>query len=354
MIISTIKGIKLEAISACVPKNKIDNRIFAKEHFESSNLDSTIKAVGIDERRVVKKDETTSLDLSIEAAKELFKDEKLKKSDFGAIIFVTVTPDKIMPNNASYAQHLLGFDENIAAFDINHACSGYIYGLWNAALIAKSINKKVLLLDGDINSHYVSPWDKSTALLFGDAGSATIISSTTGDNEWNFTFKTDASHRDALNVGIGFRDLLKKEHLDYNEYPDGSKRRFVDMSMNGEDVFNYVVLKVPKIIKEFLEEIETEVSDYDNLILHQANAFMLRKLARKIKFPLEDVPMSMSKYGNTSSVSIPLNMCSELENELNNNSSELLLCGMGAGLSTGVASIDINGCICTGVIEIDV
>ena len=352
MIISTITGIKIDAISACVPKNKIENRKFANEHFES-NMESIIKAVGIDERRVVRKDDTTSFDLSIESAKEIFKDEQLKKSDFGAIVFVTLTADKLMPNNASYAQHILGFDENIAAFDINHACSGYIYGLWNAALIAKSINKKVLLLDGDINSRYVSPWDKSTALLFGDAGSATVISPTTDNNEWNFTFKTDASHRDALNVGIGFRDLLKKEHLDYNEYPDGSKKRFIDMSMKGEDVFNYVVLKVPKIISEFLEEIEGEVSDYDSLILHQANAFMLRKLARKIKFPLENVPMSMNKYGNTSSASIPLNICSELKNDISNKSSDLLLCGMGAGLSTGVASINIDKCFCTGVIEID-
>jgi 3-oxoacyl-[acyl-carrier-protein] synthase III len=352
MIISTITGVKLEAISACVPKNKIDNRDFAKEHFDT-DLESTIKALGIDERRIVISENTTSLDLSILAAKEIFKDKIINKSDFGAIIFVTLTPDNLMPNNATYAQHLLGFDENVAAFDINHACSGYIYGLWNAALIAKSMNKKVLLLDGDINSHYVSPWDKSTALLFGDAGSATVVTPTGDNNEWYFTFKTDASHREALSVGIGFRDLLKKEHLDYCNYPDGSKRRFIDMSMKGEDVFNYVVLKVPKIINEFLEEIENEVTDYDNLVLHQANAFMLRKLARKIKFPLEDVPMSIGKFGNTSSVSIPLNICSELNNDIKSRSLELLLCGMGAGLSTGVASINTNECFCPGVLEVN-
>jgi len=94
MIISTISGIKLEAISACVPKNKIDNRKFAREHFDS-NLESTIKALGCDERRIVKKDDTTSLDLSIEAAKELFKNEKINKSDIGAGSIVT----KDIPSN---------------------------------------------------------------------------------------------------------------------------------------------------------------------------------------------------------------------------------------------------------------
>ena len=351
MIISTIKNVTIEAMSACVPKNKIDNFEFAKKHF-GEGLSSTIKAIGIDERRVVKKDDTTSLDLSLIAAKELLK-KKFDVSEFGAIVFVTLTPDNLMPNNASYVQHLLNFPQNIIAFDINHACSGYIYGLWNAAMIANNINKKVLLLDGDVNSHYVSPWDRSTALLFGDAGSATVVSPTKEGNEWNFTFMTDGSHRKALNVGIGFRNLLTKESLEYKEYPDGSKRRDIDMSMKGEDVFNYVVLTVPKIIKNFLEDIEQETDDYNYLILHQANAFMLRKLARKIKFPLERVPISMNKFGNTSSVSIPLNLCSELQREISNSKNNLLLCGMGAGLSTGLASIETNGCFIPNVVEVD-
>lgn len=351
MIVSSVSNINIEAISACVPKNKINNYEFAEEHL-SGDLSSTIKAIGTDERRVVKNDNTTALDLSVLAAKELLKNN-FNPQEYGAIIFVTLTPDNLMPNNASYVQSLLGFDNNIAAFDINHACSGYVYGLWNAALLANNLQKKVLLLDGDINSHYVSPWDKSTALLFGDAGSATIISPFKLQNEWNFTFMTDSTHRDALNVGIGFRNLLKKENLNYKDYPDGSKRRDIDMSMKGEDVFNYVVLTVPKIIKEFLNEIESDVSEYEYLVLHQANAFMLRKLARKIDFPLDKVPISINKYGNTSSVSIPLNICSELSNDIVKESSRLLLCGMGAGLSTGLASINISNCYNVGVLEID-
>jgi 3-oxoacyl-[acyl-carrier-protein] synthase III len=352
MIISSISNINIEAIAACVPKNKINNYEFAKINL-SGDLSSTIKAIGTDERRVVKNDNTTALDLSVLAAKELLKDN-FNPQEFGAIIFVTLTPDNLMPNNASYAQSLLGFDKNIAAYDINHACSGFIYGLWNAAMIANNLQKKVLLLDGDVNSHYVSPWDKSTALLFGDAGSATIVTPSEMNSNWNFTFMTDSTHRDALNVGIGFRNLLKKENLDYKDYPDGSKRRDIDMSMKGEDVFNYVVLTVPKIIKEFLNEIESDVNEHEYLVLHQANAFMLRKLARKIDFPLEKVPISMNKYGNTSSVSIPLNICSELTNVIGRKSSKLLLCGMGAGLSTGLVSLTLNKSFINNIIEVDI
>lgn len=347
MILSNVNGVNVEAISACVPFNEIDNNKFARENF-NKDFDSTIRAIGTLKRRVCKKETTTSLKLSIIAAEKIFKSNKFSKDDFGAIVFVTFNPEKLMPNNATYAQHLLGLNEDIAAFDINQACSGYVYGLWNAAMLAKNINKKVLLLDGDVNSHYISPWDKSTALLFGDAGTATVVSPNENSNKWDFTFITDGSNRDALVVNLA----SKKEHFEYKKYDDGSKRRFVDMYMDGERIFNYVVLTVPKVISKFLKEIEMKVENYDSLVLHQANAFMLRKLARKINFPLEKVPMSIGKYGNTSSASIPLNICSELNEEITQKSTDLLLCGMGAGLSTGIASININNCYCPGVLEV--
>ncbi len=352
MNVSVINGVEIEAISACVPENRIDNSLFAKQHFDT-DMGPTIRSLGIAERRVVLNRDSTSLDLCVRAAEEIFKTGEIDKEEFGAIVFVTLTPDNIMPNNASCAQHLLGFSIDIASFDINHACSGYIYGLWNAALIAKNMNKKVLLLVGDVNSNYVSPWDRSTGLIFGDAGSATVLSPRRNSHEWCFTFNTDASRRDALKVGIGFRRLPEPEHLEYVTYPDGSKRRSIDMEMDGIGVFSYVVTEVSTLIQDFMDELEVDASEYDNFVLHQANAFMLRNLAHKIKLPLEKMPLSLGKYGNTSSASIALNICSELSSAITNSSLNLLLCGMGAGLSTGIASINMDNCICPGVVEIN-
>lgn len=352
MNISKVSGIKIEAISAVVPQNTINNLDFARENFPNDNMENAINALGIATRHVINNPETTAVDLCVEAAKDIFIQNSVKADEIGAIIFVTLTPDNLMPNNASLVQHRLELPPNIPAFDLNHACSGYIYGLWVASLMANNLNKKVLLLDGDVNTKYISPWDKSTALLFGDAGTATVV--TPSDSGiWFFSFITDGSKRDSLIIpAMGFKRPLKAEDLQYQTYEDGSKRRMVDLLMKGEDVFSYVVSTVPKFALEFMDELETSSEEFDYLVLHQANAFMLRKLSRKLNFDPEKVPLSISRFGNTSSVSIPLNICAEL-NTVIGQPKNCLLIGMGAGLSTGIASVTIGPTICGGVKEVD-
>ena len=352
MNISKINGTFIEAISAAVPKKTIKNTEFAKESFPKDDFEKTINALGIEQRHVIDNPQTTALDLCFEAARNIFVNTRINPEEIGAVIFVTLTPDNLMPNNASLIQHLLGLQSNIAAFDLNHACSGYIYGLWIASLMVKNMNTKVLLLDGDVNTKYISPWDKATAFLFGDAGTATVISPS-NSSESHFSFVTDGSKRDSLIIpGMGFRRNLTQEDLQYQIYEDGSRRRMVDLFMKGEEVFSYVVNTVPKIANEFLDELEIIVDEVEYLILHQANAFMLRKLSRKLNFTPEKVPFSIQKFGNTSSASIPLNICSELKIAIK-QPKRCILIGMGAGLSTGIADITIGPTICLGVKEVD-
>jgi len=351
MQLSSFTGLRIDGISACVPAYEIDNREFGKELYGDS-LEGLIRAVGVEKRHVCREKNLTSLDLSVRAAEKLFEESKISREEIGGVVFITLTPDSLMPNNATYAQHLLKLNNGVATFDVNHACSGYVYGLWISSMVATTLKRKVLLLDGDTNSYYVSPYDKSTAILFGDAGSATIISPVESDGKWYFTFHTDGSHRNVLTIpGLGFRNLLTEESLRYKTYDDGSRRRLIDMTMDGQAVFNYVVQSVPKIFKNFLEITETDISELDYLVLHQANAFMLRQLARKIKFPIENMPISMNKYGNTSSTSIPLNICSELASVVRGKETKrILTAGFGAGLSTAAGIVDIGNCACTGVV----
>lgn len=350
MNISTVKGVRIEAIAACVPKNKVDNLEFAKGHFEE-DMSSTLKALGVLERHVSVKPETTSMDFCVAAAEKIFAEGGVKKEDIGAVIFVTLTPDCLMPNNSTYAQHLLGLGKDVATLDINHACPGYVFGLWNAALIAQNMQKKVLLLDGDINSKYVSPWDKSTALLFGDAGTATVVSPDAGAPDWHFTFMSDGGNREAIMVRLGMRYPVKPEYLEYKTWEDGGKRRFIDMEMHGRDVFDYVVDVVPEIANAFMEELETSGEEYDKLVLHQANHFMLKKLAKAIGFDHKtQMPVCMDKYGNTSSVSIPLTIASELGEPVDH----IFMIGMGAGLASGLADLSLSHMKNLGVTEIDV
>ncbi len=347
MNLSTVKGVRMEAIAACVPVNKVNNLEYAESHFEA-DMASAIKALGVVERHVAVKEETTSMDMCVAAAERIFEQGKVRKEDIGAVIFVTLTPDCLMPNNSTYAQHLLGLPQDVAAYDINHACPGYVFGLWNAALIAQNMQKKVLLLDGDINSKYVSPWDKGTALLFGDAGTATVISPDAAAQDWHFTFMSDGSNREAIMMRLGMRYPVKAEYLEYQPCADGGKRRFIDMEMNGRAVFDYVVDVVPELATEFMDELETSAEEYEKLILHQANHFMLKKLAKAIGFNHKtQMPVCMNKYGNTSSVSIPLTISSELGEPTGHS----LLIGMGAGLASGIADITLEGLQNLGVME---
>ena len=349
MNISTIKGVRMEAIAACVPANKVDNYEFAKSQFEE-DMTATLKALGVAERHVAIKEDTTSMDMCVAAAELLFEKSGIKKEEIGAVIIVTLTPDCLMPNNSTYAQHLLGLPKDVATLDINHACPGYVFGLWNAGLIAQNLQKKVLLLDGDINSKYVSPWDKSTALLFGDAGTATIVMPDASADDWHFTFMSDGSNREAIMMRLGMRYPIKEEYLKMKEWEDGGKRRFIDMQMNGRAVFDYVVDVVPEIANAFMDELETAGDEYDKLILHQANHFMLKKLAKAIGFNHKtQMPICMDKYGNTSSASIPLTISSELSEPVD----KVLMIGMGAGLASGIVDVNLKSLMNYGVMTLD-
>lgn len=332
MNLCTIKGVRMEAVSAVVPKNVVKNREFAKEHFDE-DMTATINALGIEQRHVCANPETTALDMCCKAAERIFDDGRIAREDIGAVVFVTQTPDMLIPNNASVAQFRLGLQRDTLAFDINHACAGWIYGLWNASLVAKNLNKKVLLLDGDTNSKYVSPWDKGTALLFGDAGTATVITPSQDANDWFFTFDTDGSKAGATTLDIGFKHQLSERSFEYEVQKDGDKRRQIDMYMDGAEIFAHGYQNIPRLITEFMDELETDESEYDRLVAHQANLLLLRKVAKKIGFPEEKLSVIIKDYGNSSSTCIPLTICTE------GKPCHALIYGIGAGISISIGDV---------------
>lgn len=333
----------MEAISACVPQNVINNRDFAKKHFED-DMTSTINALGIEYRHVCVKPETTALDMCCRAAERIF-DYGIKREDIGAVVFVTQTPDMLIPNNASFAQHRLGINRDTLAYDINHACSGYVYGLWNAGLVAKNLGKKVLLLVGDTNSKYVSSWDKGTALLFGDAGTATVITPEAAISDWFFTFDTDGSIAEATTLDIGFKHSLSPDDFEYQKQEDGGRRRKLDMFMDGARIFAHGYQNIPKLISQFMDELESDESEYDRLVVHQANLLLLRKIAKKIGFSEEKLSLIIKEFGNSSSSCIPLILTIEKEKYIQHP----LLFSIGAGVSIGIGDICLSGLINLGL-----
>jgi 3-oxoacyl-[acyl-carrier-protein] synthase-3 len=346
----TLGNVAIEGISACVPNASVDNYECGRALY-GTDVEAVINVIGVKSRRCVPHNESvTSLDLCVKAASALKDYAGFDYSKFGGLIFVTMTPDFLMPNNASFAHKLLGFSRDTPAFDLSMACSGYPYGLWVSGMTAASTGRRVLLLDGDTHSPFISPDDKSTSLLFGDGGTATVVAPSE-EGLWRFGFVT-AGDRDSLVVPDGgYRNRVNADSLKYEEYPDGSKRRGIDLKMDGMAVFNSVVRNVPQSLNSIMEADGKRPEDYGLLLLHQANLMMIKQVAKKLKFSDERFPSSIGKYGNIGSGSIPLTICSEIKESVETKKSRVLMSAFGAGFSVGSASLDIGPCPCAGVVE---
>ncbi len=311
--IFTVEGVKIDGIHACLPARSVDNLdTLSKITATPERAKEIVSALGIVSRRVAEEGES-ALSLSVKAAKSLLADTKTPISEVGAVIFVTFTPDRQMPCNACQAQKLLDLEENIIAFDVNLACSGYLYGLYLSSLLAKSTMRKVLLLDGDVQTPRVRPDDEATVPVMADAGTATLVSPASSPSvPWRFRFLSDGAHGEALT-------LPHDGHI----------------SMDGFAVFSFVSTKVSALIKAFLAETGTSEANYAAFVPHQANMYMIRQLARTIGFPREKLLLSGDAIGNSASATVPATIvwCGAR--------GRLLASGFGGGLSVAVADISI-------------
>lgn len=343
MQIFEISGVHIDGVVSCVPERKIDNETSLREMY-GDEAKLIMESTGIHTRYLAKRG-TSSSDLCLSCAKDLIKGTDTCSEDIGAVIFVTFTPDKLMPFNASLIHEALGLDKEIPAFDISLACSGYAYGLYMASMFAKASGKKVLLLDGDIQSAYMSEYDKSTVPVMADAGSATLISPASSDEEtWKFTFYTDGSGRDSLMIPAGGSDLpLDNDSLEYRDYPDGGKRRSTDIYMDGFAIFRFVASDVSKWLLRFLAEINESSETIDSFVPHQANMYMIKKLARKLKFSWDNTWQSGDAVGNSASATVPVTIAYDVRNrKKEGRNNKVLISGFGGGLSASAGLITLD------------
>lgn len=337
-----IGGVKLDAVIACMPADAIDNledcrRLYGEE------ADNIVRSTGILKKYYATKG-VSSLDLCVEAANRLFLEYEATRREIGAVLCVTFTPEKPLPANAIIAQHRLGIPTDCLAFDINLACSGYGYGLWLAATIAKQIGKKVLLLDGDVQSPWISPYDKSTMPVLSDAGTASLISCDETADDWFFGFYTNGERSEILSIQAGGSGRpVSSDELKYIEYPDGSKRRSLDIAMDGFEVFRFVAQVVSKKLSDFMVASGVGPSEIDAFVPHQANMYMVKQLAKKIGISQDKVLLSGDKYGNPASASVPLTIASEISSRVGGKKrNRVLLSGFGAGLSISAAMLSVE------------
>lgn len=345
------KNIRIAGISGAVPKKKVNN---LKDHkFVSlEERKKTVKLTGINEYRKALTGQCTS-DLCELAAEKLLKELGIKSSSIDGIIFVTQTPDYILPSTACLLQNNLGCPQTTLAFDVNLGCSGFVYGLYIAcSLIQGGSLKRVLLLVGDTQTKLCYNEDKSAVFLLGDAGTATIIEAFPGSPEIKMKFMTDGSRYDKLIVPAGgFRLPSSKETRKIKKQVDGGIRSNEHIYIDGMEIFNFSIIDVVKTTEEFIEDENIEIEEIDYLVLHQANKFMTDKIAKKLSFPPEKVLYSLNYYGNTSGASIPFTIVHCFSKLKEKGSKHCLLSGFGVGLSWGVVDIFLEDVCCPPIIE---
>jgi 3-oxoacyl-[acyl-carrier-protein] synthase-3 len=287
-------------------------------------------------------DRQTASDLGFAAAKHLLAAKAINPAEIGAIIFVSHSTDYLRPATACVLHKRLGLSKECAAFDVNLGCSAYPYGLFQAAsLILNSDIDTALLICAETLSKLVAPKDRSTAPLFGDCGTATLLRKSEQEGGLKGIVRTDGSgYRAVIVPAGGFRNRFAPSQT--LQWPDGNERSLYDIYMDGASVFHFTITQVPELLNDFLAKCDVSLNQYDCLALHQANLLILKQIARKLNVSMEKVPISLDRYGNTSSASIPLTLCDAYSSCLSRDRIRVLMCGFGVGLSLGVASVEVS------------
>lgn len=336
------ENVSIEAIASCVPSNIIPNTYF-EYLFSDKELKLFEKTVGIKGRRWASSD-VTALDLGFKAANYLFNESGYDKNRVKGLIFLSQTADYKIPFSSNILQSKLGLDSQIFCVDVNAGCAGFVQGLSLAFSLAQTLNKdeKILLIVSETLSKILSLSDKSTSMLFGDAGSAIMIGQSEKINKSYFNFFSDGSNFDAIIIEAGgYR----------NPYPKGQGIPKIDnesdnsginlsLAMDGGRVFDFTLREIHLSILSILEKSGVAISDIDFFLLHQSNKFILKQISNKLGVPIDKVLINIENFGNTSGVSIPLLISTFYKSFT--STKNVVLTGYGSGLNWGNCITDIS------------
>lgn len=340
---SVINNVRLVGVSAVVPQNiqRIDDDIdlFNGNHAQLQRLK---KNIGLEQRYVATQNECAS-DFCEAAARHLLTKCNVDVNTIDGLIFVTQTPDYFQPASSCVLHSKLELSKNCATFDVNLGCSGYVYGLWLASMmIASDTCNRVLLLAGDTMTRCISPQDRSVSVLFGDAGSATLLEKSPKANPIFFALHTDGQGFQYLIIPAGgFRKQPSQETSQRLFIEEGIIRSEEDLYMDGKEIFNFTMREVPSLINEIQTLAGWKHEEVDYYIFHQANRFIIQTIAQKLRLPQKKVPDNVvAKYGNQSSASLPVTLCENLWPLLASESHNLILAGFGVGLSWAACALE--------------
>lgn len=329
----------IKAIDYYLPDRIVTNENLVQE-FPEWTVEKIATKVGVNKRHVASEEETAT-DLAIKAAEKLFANNPgIGRESIDFVLLCTQSPDYFLPSSACIIQDKLGIPTACGAFDFNLGCSGYVYGLAIAkGLIAGGIVTNVLLLTAETYNKYLHPRDKGNRTIFGDAATATIVSTDGFAEIGNFALGTNGAGAENLIVKTGASHSPEKVgdlSFDENGNPHSSDYLF----MNGSEIFSFTQKNVPIVVNETLEKNNLTKEEINMFVFHQANSYMLNFLRKKIKIPEDKFFVNMSEIGNTVSNSIPIALCDAKEKGLLNG--PILICGFGVGYSWAGCVINVR------------
>lgn len=322
---------RVRAISSCVPPRRFDN-LTETTDFAPDEVQKVVRMAGVKTRHTAG-DDITSGDLCLTAARDVLRKLDWAPDSVDALIMVTQSPDYFLPSTACIMHRDLGLSDRCASFDVGLGCSGYTYGLWLAAMMLERPGfERVLVLHGETPTRFSDKSDRSVALLFGDAGSATALEAGDGEGRgrWWYSLHTDGSGwSDLVIPGGGFRD----------RFPADPSQCFV--KMNGANIFNFTIKRVPAMIEDTLKAGEVSREQVDYFIFHQSNQFIMRHLIKKAGLPADRIPMTIGQFGSAGGPSVPLTLTQGGMERPPDRELTLLLLAYGVGLSWGSALIQL-------------
>ena len=333
--------IKVAGIACAVPKNEVKTETY-KPVFGDEEVDKFMAMTGVKASRRTLEHQTCS-DLGYRAAKELLEYKGVKPEEIGTLLFSSHSPDYRRPSTAFVLQHRLGVPEEAVCYDISLGCSSLVVGMQTMASILNTSDMKYgLLFVGDTAGKSVYPTDRSSAMLFGEAGAVMLLEKTDVEaDQIKALVRSDGSGFKYMIIpGGGYRNLHASEEVEM--CADGNERTLMNSFIQGTSVFTFTIFDVPRLIKDFWKQTGTAPDDYDCFAFHQANLYILKQIAKKTKIPFERMPITLDRYGNTSGASAIVSLCDVYGNDEESKTIKVMACGFGIGISLGATSFDIN------------
>lgn len=302
----------------CLPKKIVTNDDLSQ--IVDTNDAWIRERTGIQTRHLATSETTETL--SIEAAKQALEAAQIAPENLGLIIVATLTPDGSMPNTACKVQAAIGA-KNAMCYEINAACSGFIYGLQTAhAFISSCILSYALIIGAETLSKIMDWKDRSTCVLFGDGAGAAVL----GASEKGIICLdggADGSKGGVLTCGNAPLCNPYTKHPASNPY----------VEMDGQEVFKFAVRKIPAIVNNLLEKTDHTIDDLSCILLHQANQRIIQSAAKRLHADLDIFPMNLDKYGNTSAASVAILLDEVARSGKLSKGDLIALAGFGGGLT---------------------